>query len=845
MNLVALPIDPYIDQIRTAVRQAQSVILEAPPGTGKTTRVAPCLLQVPTLEKVVALVQPRRIAARAAAARIASERGSRLGSEIGYQVRFDSRVGPETRLISMTPGILLRRIQSDPALERFSAVVLDEFHERSQEMDLVLGMVRQLQLDLRPDLRIVVMSATLDTKNQLATYLGSPCELSIPAESFPVQVRHVRFPTTGRMSVVRRIVESTVSAVREAVQIPDGDILVFLPGVGEIMQVRRGLRDIQDRPGWQIHTLFGDMPADQQDRVLIPGDSRKIILSTNIAETSLTIEGVRIVVDSGWARVQRFDPATGLDALNLESISQASATQRKGRAGRTQPGICYRLWDEVTDRSRPEQLEPEVLRSDLAGAILQLFQWGENPESFPWLTRPSKDSITQAIHLLELLGAVDQGAVTPLGNILLKFPLHPRLARLLIEAHGLSIPAAGAMAAAMLSERELFLRPDSTPQAGRLTRGQAAPLSRRWACDLTTRIGVWNQFCQDGNLETQLGTINQGAARNLARVSQQFLQIVDQELGPVSESVLETQLQQALLAAFPDRLAKRRSATSPRGLMVGGKGVQLESSSGVQSELFLCLDVAGGGVDASVRMASGIEPTWLTEQWLRTADERFFHPTQQSVVARRRTYWLDLMLDEQPVTTPLDLATASMLATEAARQIERLLPPKDKSLHSLISRIRWLSQAMPDVGLPKWEPESLASSLADWCVGLRSLAEVKQLPWKSYVDSLLTVEQRRILDSEAPESVTLPTGRTVFLEYQPGKPPILAARIQELFGWSSTPKLAGARIPLTLHLLAPNQRCQQITDDLASFWKNTYPIVRKELRGRYPKHDWPENPLGN
>jgi len=277
--------------------------------------------------------------------------------------------------------------------------------------------------------------------------------------------------------------------------------------------------------------------------------------------------------------------------------------------------------------------------------------------------------------------------------------------------------------------------------------------------------------------------------------------------------------------------------------MVGGKGVQLESTSGVQADLFLCLDVAAGATEASVRMASGIDPNWLSEQWLRTVDERFFHPTQQSVVTRRRSYWMDLILEEQPATTPLDQTTARMLAAEAARQFERLLPPKDKALHSLLARIQWLSHAMPDASLPVLEPDFLGTFLVDWCAGRRGLDEVKQLPWKSLVDSLLTAEQHRTLDQQAPESVTLPTGRTVLLDYHPGKSPILAARIQDFFGWTSSPKLAGGRVPLTLHLLAPNQRCQQITDDLASFWKNTYPVVRKELRGRYPKHAWPENPV--
>lgn len=845
MKALPLPIDAHVEQILDCLRTSHCLIVEAPPGTGKTTRVAPALLGLPVLLRKIALIQPRRIAARAAAARIAYEQGSVLGEEIGYQVRFDSRVGPRTRLISMTPGILLRRFQSDAALEDFSAVVLDEFHERSQEMDLLLGMVRQLQAQLRPDLRIVIMSATLDCSDPMISYLDNPAVVQVQAQNYPVQIRHQRIETSSRLSTVRRIVDSTVEAVRQAAQIPDGDLLVFLPGVGEIMQVRRALQDLADRQGWELLTLYGDLPAEQQDRMMIASSRRRIILSTNIAETSLTIEGVRIVVDSGWARVKRFDPSTGLDALRLEPISQASAKQRTGRAGRTQPGTCFRLWDDVAGRSRPEHLEPEMLRTDLVGPVLQLLAWGETPEQFSWLTAPRPEAIDQARQLLESLGAICENTVTSMGRILLRFPLHPRLSRLLVEAHRLGIPAAGSAAAAMLSERELFLRPDFTSRPPRLTRGQSSQSLGRWECDLTARLHVWFRYLQDGNPETELGTVNVTSAKNLSRVSQQFQQLVDQELGPKQEEVLHSQLPQALLAAFPDRLAKRRSASGARALMVGGKGVQLDTKSGVQSELFLCLDVDGGSAEANVRMASGIERGWLGDRWLQVADQRFFHPTQQSVVTRRRLYWMDLVLEEQPSETPLDQHTAEILAAEAARQFERLLPPKDKPLHSLLARVRWLSESMPDARLPKMDESFLSAFLADWCVGHRSLAELKQFPWMTIVHSMLTPEQRRTLDQQAPESLTLPAGRSVLLTYESGKAPILAARIQDFFGWTETPKLAGGRIPLTLHLLAPNQRCQQITDDLASFWKNTYPVVRKELRGRYPKHDWPENPAAS
>jgi ATP-dependent helicase HrpB len=846
MRREALPIDEHLESILGTLRESSTLILEAPPGTGKTTRVAPALMDLPELVGRIALIQPRRIAARATAARIAYERRVELGSQVGYQVRFDSCCRSDTRLISMTPGILLRSLQSDPLLESISVVVMDEFHERSLEVDLLLGMIRQLQRELRPDLRLVVMSATLDGQEEIGHFLGSPSAIQITAPAYPVTIRYSRTLGSGSgrpVSQSRRIIDSATQATEEAISACEGDILVFLPGVGEIMQVQRTLQNSCDRRGIDLLTLYGDLPAGEQDRILTPGNRRRVILSTNIAETSLTIDGIRVVVDSGWARVMRIDPSNGLDCLRLEPISQASATQRCGRAGRTAPGICYRLWDQTADRGRPLALEPEVLRTDLASAVLQLLCWNERPEAFAWLTVPSENALRQARRTLEWIGAIQGDQITPMGRQLLRFPTHPRLARLMIESHRLGIPATGAKAAALLSERDLFMREQSLPGRKPIRRSDATTTNKIWDCDLTHRIQVWDQFLLDGNDETALGVINRSAARHLSQVSQQFLHMLKSELGSREEDPLTDQLQRCLLTAFPDRLAKRRGPTGAKALMVGGKGVELDTKSGVRDALFLCLDVSGGGVDAVVRMASTIDSRWLKPEELRIRDERFFHPSQQAVVMRRRTYWIDLLLDEQPAETPLDLETARLLAREAAKQFDRLLPSKDKTLHSLLERMKWLSGYMPQDKLPQWDIDSLTESLTDWCVGMRSFADLKQISWKAFLESLLTVDQKQLLSQQAPESITLPSGRTVLLQYETGRPPVLAAKIQDMFGWKTTPKLARGQVPLTLHLLAPNQRVQQITDDLESFWKNTYPVVRKELRGRYPKHSWPEDPF--
>ena len=835
MNQISLPIDSALEQICEAVRQQACVIVEAPPGAGKTTRVAPAVLNRGSLTSGrIVLVQPRRIAARTAAARIAMEMGVQLGQQVGYQVRFDHQVSSATRIAVMTPGVLIRQIQQDPTLAGISVVILDEFHERSLEYDLLLGMVRRLQVAARPEMRLVIMSATLNTV-AISEYLDQPPVIRVDGHMYPVSIRYAR---AGRS---KNIVESVTEVIPEATQNSEGDVLVFLPGVGEILQVARNIEPTAQRRQWSVLPLYGDLASDEQDRVLAPSQFRKIILATNVAETSLTIDGVRVVIDSGWARMQRVDATVGLNILALEPISRASADQRAGRAGRTAPGICWRLWDEITHRSRPVHTDPEILRVDLAGAVLQLITWGESPESFPWITPPRSQAIDQALELLERLGALQHGRATQLGQLLLRLPVHPRLARLLVEGHRLGIGQTAALAAAMLSERDVFDRRQVSSDARHVPPTQSVV---RCDCDVTQRVTAIQDFFNRGTLDYPMGTIRRGAAFQVQRVATQLLDQLYRELGTTEENDVDDYLQRSLLAAFPDRLAKRREPQKPRGLMVGGRGVRLDNRSGVlASELFLCIDVDAAGSEATVRQASAIDPLWLDLKHLRETDERFIHPTQGTVVTRRRTYWLDLVIEETPVTTPLDEHTAEILAKHASSNWSKVFPVDNKTLTSLIGRVRWLAAALPDAALPDMSETGLQSQLSQWCWGLKSLAELRSLPWLDLVRARLTSSQLQLLEREAPESYTLPSGRRVVLQYEAGKPPILSARIQDFFGLSDTPRLAQGRVSLLLHLLAPNNRCQQITEDLASFWKNTYPTVRKELRGRYPKHAWPENPL--
>lgn len=840
----ALPIDHAIDEIVAAVEQHSAVIVEAPPGAGKTTRVAPALWRgmcehANGRTGRIVLVEPRRIAARSAAARIALEEDVRLGHEVGYHVRFDRKFTDHTRVVVMTPGILLRELQSDGVLSEIGIILLDEFHERSLECDILLGMIRRVQESIRPDLRLVIMSATLNTAS-ITEYLAlraaqAPPIIRVQGQMYPVTIRH------SQPGPPRKIVDAVCEAIPLAAQRDEGDMLVFLPGVGEILHTSRVLERFANKFDWEIMPLYGDLSPEEQDRILQPCPRRKIILSTNVAETSLTIDGVRIVVDSGWARIMRVDPAVGLNVLKLEPISQASARQRAGRAGRTAPGVCWRLWDETTHRSRPLHTDPEVLRVDLAGAALQLSCWGESQlECFPWLTAPRPEALAQACLVLERLDAIESGRATSLGRQMVAFPTHPRLARLLLAGHRLRVPSAACLAAALLSEREVFDRFVSPGKSTPPTRGGVTS-----DCDVTQRVLAFNEFRRSGRTDFPLGVIRVGAARQVERAAAQFRDLMRAQLGNWSvEEEIDRRLSQALLAALPDRLARRREPHKPRGLMVGGRGVKLDGSSSLgDAELFLCVDVDAGGTEASVRQASAIERCWLDERHLQRTMERFVHPTQGHVVTRKRTSWFDLPLDETPMPTPMDEETAQLLAGSARHNWHKVFPTQDKKLNSLLGRARWLRAALNDTRWPDLSDAAIQSHLAQWCQGQRDLDAVRSLPWRALIEQLFTPEQLAMLAREAPESYTLPSGRSVVLSYEADKPPVLAARIQDFFGLADTPRIAQGRVRLLLHLLAPNNRCQQITDDLASFWKNTYADVRKQLRGRYPKHDWPEQPM--
>jgi ATP-dependent helicase HrpB len=840
----SLPIDVELPAVLAAVRDAGAVILRAPTGAGKTTRVPPALIGEKGL---VYLLEPRRVAARAAARRMAAEHDSPLGDRFGYHVRFDRKASKNTRVLAVTPGVLLQHLHADPYLESASCVVFDEFHERGVEADLVLGMVRLIRESVRPELNVVVMSATVDP-GPISRYLGDCPVVTSEGRTFPVDVRYR--PKRPEQSWP----EAAAGVVKQLLPETPGDVLVFLPGLREIRQTADLLTGIDAI----VLPLHGDLPPEQQDRALQKLDRRKAVLATNVAETSVTVDGVTAVVDTGVARQVEFDPATGTDQLRIVPIARTNADQRTGRAGRQAPGVCVRLWNEVEHRSRPEQLEPEIRRIDPAGPVLRVLSLGESdPLKFPWLDPPKPDAVAGAMTLLNRLGLVVDGSLTSDGEVATTLPVHPRLARLLLEGPRLGVGRRAAHAAALISERDPFLREDGPPQF--------APNRPPTESDLLDRVEALEVFETTGRLDSPVGRLHRGGAETVLHVRDQLLKSVSRDAVTLARRASEGECQspslarranetasrpnddgllRSIFAAYPDRLARRRGRNDRRALMVGGRGIRLGNSSGVtEPDLFVCIDVDGAGGDALVRIASGIRREWLPAERIVTRHEVEFDESAGRLVAVKRTRFDDLVIDETQGHFEDESAAAAALAVASATHFDRVAPPEDSPAGQFRTRARCLQVWVPDLGLPPLDDEQLKEQLTELCRGKRSLDDVRNGNWLDALRGLMTYSQLQTVDREAPERIEVPSGSRITLQYEEGQPPVLAARIQELFGLAETPRIAGGRVKVLLHLLAPNYRPQQVTDDLESFWANGYSQVRKELRARYPKHSWPEDPL--
>lgn len=847
----SLPIDPLLPEIIAQLSQSPNIALEAPPGAGKTTRVPPALLDAGIVSGEVWVLEPRRLAARMAARRVAEECGEKTGETIGYQVRFEEVAGPRTRLRFLTEGVLTRRLLSEPQLKNVGVVVLDEFHERHLQADLALALLRRLQKTARPDLKLVVMSATLDA-GPVAKFLDDAPTLRSEGKRFDVAIEHLA------RSDERPLAEQVAAAVnRLTAENLDGDILVFLPGAAEIRRAQSACAAIADKHDLIIAPLHGDLSADEQDRAVRPAARRKIILSTNVAESSVTIEGVVAVIDSGLARVASHSPWSGLPTLEVARVSKASATQRAGRAGRTRPGRCLRLYTAQDFNARPDHETAEIHRADLTEPALELHAAGvADLNSFGWFESPPAAAIDAAEELLGRLGAIDrQGAVTAIGKRMLRFPLHPRQSRMLIEAQSRGAFEQACVIAALIGERDIIASELFKNERERKTT-QAGP------SDLLHRLDLFEEAAAANFAPPRLREMNldPGAVMAVNRVKRQLIGAHAAPRAGASRkdrAAEDQSLLISILAGYPDRVAKRRALKSDnRELLLSGGGAARLSPSSVagQSEFVVAVDAeerrdANQARSRIVRVASRIEPEWLidlfSDRISETTEARWNAQSERVEVVERLVYD-QLTISENRSATAGNEEAARVLAEAAlSAGLQRFAEPE--TITNFLARVEFLAKTFPEAAITALDDEDVRRALIELCGGLKSFAELRQAAGGGgLIEALrqrLGAEQQRLLDKMAPDFVAIAGRRRVRVNYETGKQPWIESRLQDFFGMKTGPTIAGGRVPVVLHLLAPNHRPAQVTTDLAGFWQRMYPQVRKELSRRYPRHAWPEDPV--
>lgn len=813
MRHIPLPIDQSLPALRLALREGTGAVLQAPPGAGKTTRVPLALLDEPWMSgRRMVMLEPRRLAARAAARRMSDTLGEQVGATVGYRVRHESAVGRSTRVLVVTEGILTRMLQSDPGLEEFGLVIFDEFHERSIHADLGLALTLHSRALLRDDLRVLVMSATLDAAPVAELLDGAPVVRS-EGRAFPVEVRHLPRRHGARLE------PAVAAVVREAVAAESGDLLVFLPGAGEIRRVQRDLGEIEA----QVIPLHGNLSPAEQDRAILPGRDgmRKIVLSTSIAETSLTIEGVRVVVDAGLSRVPRYSPRTGMTRLATIRVSRSSAEQRRGRAGRLGPGVCYRLWSRQEDAALTERSAPEILEADLAPLALELAAAGvSDPGDLRWLDPPPPAAFAEARTLLVQLGALDEaGVLTRHGAAMSPLSLHPRLSHMVMTAAGLGAGGPACELAALLTERDLLRRSEGVPDV-----------------DIRTRLDLLRGAVQRHDVDREALR----RARTEVAACRRWSGSGAEERAGLSPGVM-------LGLAYPDRIAQRRQGTDGRFLLRNGIGAFLDPGPLSREDYLVVPELDGKPPESRILQAA---PLGLDEirEWLGAGiaveDTVEWDPVARAVAARRREKLGAIVLRDAPLRNPDPVQVIETLLEAVRREGLQLLPWNEgaKRIQERISFVRTLEPSWPDVS-----DGALLERIEDWLAphlhGISRLAQVERIDLAAAVSGLLDWQQRAALDRLAPTHVTVPTGSRIGVDYGDPGSPALAVRLQEMFGLVETPAVGGGRVPLTLHLLSPAGRPVQVTRDLAGFWRTTYYDVRKDLKGRYPKHSWPDDPL--
>ncbi len=855
LPLLPLPIDPLLPEIVASLQRTPSLVLEAPPGAGKTTRVPRALLDG-GVEGEILVLEPRRLAARLAARRVAEELGEKVGERVGYRIRFEDAVSARTRIVFVTEGVLTRRLLSDPELKGVGAVLLDEFHERHLQGDVALALLRRLQ-ERRPELKLIVMSATLDAE-PIASFLGCP-SLRAEGRRFDVKIEYAARPS-------ERPLESDVAAAVRALVADglDGDVLVFLPGAAEIRKAQAACASIAAGAQLDVVMLHGDLSPAEQDKAVSSGPRRKVILSTNVAETSITVEGVVAVIDSGLARVASLSPWSGMSTLKLQRISRASATQRAGRAGRLRPGRCVRLYTQHDHDTRPMQDAPEIRRLDLADVMLLLAASNVHVDKLAWLEAPPAAAIEAARGLLVRLGALDgHDGVTALGRRMLRFPLHPRQARLLVEAEARGVGRDGCIVAALIGERDLvWQRPRRAEFSG--------------DSDLLADLERFREAARGGlqpDRARSLG-LDAGAALTIDRVRRQLEGTIARGTLPADP---DAALRMSILAGYSDRVARRRRRGESELLLSGGGTAQLSEGSVVRDfELMVVVDAeqradtravmpaARPGANAPrgpmgndarpggivARSATAIEVDWLIDVAADRIQETLtyaWNATAERVEVVERMTYDQLVLDERrawPSQLPASDATeVARVLAEAARTRGPHTFVDVESLERLRGRVAFVRANVPEANLPEIGDAELNATLGDVSQGRDSFAELADAGFLEALTARLGAGVGALLAKEAPDRIALPGGRPIKVQYPLGQAPFVASRLQDFFGMAAGPTLARGRVPLTLHLLAPNQRAVQVTSDLAGFWSRHYPAIRRELGRRYPRHSWPEDPL--
>jgi len=854
VSTAALPVDELLEPLAIALGTAQAVVLEAPPGAGKTTRVPRALLEAGLGSSAeIWVTQPRRVAARLAASYVARQLGEQVGERVGYSVRFEDRSSSATRLRYVTEGVLLERLVGGGLLRGLRVVILDEFHERHLATDLNLMLLRR-ELERQPELRLIVMSATLDGE-AVAAHLGGCPRLRCSGRVYPLTIAHDPASEDER-PLHLRVSSAVKKLVREA---PSGDVLAFLPGAAEIQRAEAALRGFAGEQNLALALLHGELPLDAQVRAITPGSRRKVVLATNVAESSITVEGVTAVVDSGLARIAEHSPWTGRQSLAVRPIARASALQRAGRAGRTAPGQVIRLYSEASFKSRPEQERPEVQRLDLAGPLLSLYGAGLAPAPRDWLDPPPEAALASARALLERLGLVQGTRLTELGERARALPVHPRLARLVLEGERAGIASTACLAAALLAERDIRERRDAGSHDLALVGCE---------CDIDQLIELYRRAEAEHFSARAARQLGLHAARlDTVRQSQRQIQNAlragrgasQARLRPATAPAADDApraLGLALIAAFPDRIARRREAGGRELILASGHGAQLDEQSVARtSRLLIAVEAEDRSFSGErnprgaprsslrVRLASPIEAEWLLDhapEGLSEKQELSWDDEKERAILSSQLCWGAVVLEQSQRPAPAGGETTELLERAALAQLATLFGKHD-TLPSLLARSELSSQHFPDSGFDRIQALGTRGLLRCACESRTSLEELRALDWQAFFLEQLSPEQQRQLEREAPEWVQLRAGRRVRVQYTPGQPPWIASRLQDFFGMRAGPSVCSGRVPLTLHLLAPNQRAVQVTADLAGFWQRHYPSIRRELQRRYPRHAWPED----